>query len=203
MSRWDTRIKNQRLLAVHDQVGVSRKNINRLLTAYSFASSMNRPFFNAPLISPGQSVCRLAAGWISCALVVMLMVCMPRTAQGSGCDYHADVSAGIYDGHAAPHRPQWVEWSTGLVYRVYRDGRVYYFQLAADTLPCRGPSCRQPAKGPEMRPLTIVQTDRVPTGCPDQEGRPDDLHQLGHRLFDFSQLPSQQPHDPPLRPPCG
>jgi len=105
--------------------------------------------------------CPSYGGWVvMCAFFVGLLA-SALNAHAAGCHYAAVASsAELHAGGQPGKLAQTAWWSTAKVRCVYDSGKLVYFQVPSDGLPCHGPGCRGKSPEDRMQAPVVVESQR-------------------------------------------
>lgn len=83
------------------------------------------------------------------------------TANAAGCHYQQFQGVQTFEGGKDGRFAQFYLWSSGPVMRVYEGGRIVYYQVPTQTLPCKGPNCNGSEPTNTMKVVASPSTQRV------------------------------------------
>ncbi len=85
---------------------------------------------------------------------------MGLSASAAGCHYGAQNAGELHAGGQIGKLAQNAWWSTAKVRCVYDSGKLTYFQVPSDRVPCDGPGCRGKLPDNQMQAPVVIETER-------------------------------------------
>lgn len=112
------------------------------------------------IVLVGRTLLRSAAGamlWICFALTLL------STSNNAlaGCHYQGSAQQETFQGGTDGRYAEYCWWSQGRLQRVYEGGRMVYYQIPSESVPCEGPNCRGSEPSESVRLVTTSPSHRV------------------------------------------